>query len=89
MNLPLFLELLWSWFNDGNIFMHETLDLRHRSYKKELLDNDAVPFEDIRINMRELNTINTWLGGHAITIAGFKNLIGRALLDPCMRNWLR
>jgi 2-polyprenyl-3-methyl-5-hydroxy-6-metoxy-1,4-benzoquinol methylase len=55
--------------------MQETLDLRHRSFKKELLDNDAVPFEDIRINMKELNTINTLLGGHAITLAGFKRLL--------------
>jgi len=57
--------------------MQETLDFRYRSYKKELLDNDAIPFEDIRINMRELNTINTWLGGHAITLAGFKKILGR------------
>ncbi|MFX6760091.1 hypothetical protein ABTH30_24635, partial [Acinetobacter baumannii] len=32
--------------------------------------------EDILLNMRELNTINTLLGGHAITIAGFKMIAG-------------
>ena len=57
--------------------MHEAINLRHRSYKKELLDNNDIPFEDIRRNMQELNTINTWLGGHKITLEGFKNLVGK------------
>lgn len=56
--------------------MHEAINLRNRSYKKELLDNDDIPFEDIRRNMQELNTINTWLGGHKITLEGFKKLVG-------------
>lgn len=56
--------------------MHKAINLRHRSYKKELLDNDAISFEDIRINMSEINTINTLLGGHNITLDGFKKLIG-------------
>jgi SAM-dependent methyltransferase len=30
------------------------------------------PFDDIKRNMQELDSINTLLGGHAITIAGFK-----------------
>ena len=55
--------------------MHEAIDLHHRSYKKELLDKDDIPFEDIRLNMRELNTINMWLGGHNITLTGFKQLL--------------
>ena len=46
-----------------------------RSTQKELLDKDDIPFEDIRRNMVELNTINTLLGGHAITVAGVKALI--------------
>ncbi len=54
--------------------MHEAINLRYRSNQKELLDNDAIPFEDIRINMQEINTINTWLGGHKITLDGFKKL---------------
>jgi 2-polyprenyl-3-methyl-5-hydroxy-6-metoxy-1,4-benzoquinol methylase len=48
----------------------------HRSYKKELLDDDNIPFSDIKTNMQELNFINTWLGGHKITIDGFKELTG-------------
>ncbi len=50
------------------------MNLQRRSYQKELLDNDAVPFADIRQNMQELNTINTLLGGHRITIKGFNLL---------------
>ena len=46
----------------------------NRSYDKELLDKDDIPFEDIKQNMKELNFINTWLGGHKITIDGFKKL---------------
>ncbi len=45
-----------------------------RSNKKELLDRDDIPFEDIKKNMQELDFINTWLGGHSITIAGVKKL---------------
>ena len=47
----------------------------NRSYKKELLDGNDIPFADIRQNMKELDFINTWLGGHAITIQGFKQLV--------------
>ncbi len=53
--------------------------LSQRSYQKELLDNDDIPFEDIRQNMKELNTINTWLGGHNITIEGLKQCIGKTV----------
>jgi 2-polyprenyl-3-methyl-5-hydroxy-6-metoxy-1,4-benzoquinol methylase len=52
------------------------INLSQRSYKKELLDEDGIPFADIVRNMQELNTINTLLGGHNITIAGFKKLLG-------------
>ncbi len=50
------------------------IDYNHRSYKKELLDNDNIPFKDIAENMKELNFINTHLGGHSITIKGFSQL---------------
>ncbi|MFT3705533.1 MAG: methyltransferase domain-containing protein [Agriterribacter sp.] len=49
--------------------------LSRRSYKKELLDSNDIPFEDIKQNMKELDFINTWLGGHAITIAGLKKTL--------------
>lgn len=48
-----------------------------RSYQKELLDRDDIPFEDIKKNMEELDVVNTWLGGHAITINGFRQLASR------------
>lgn len=52
------------------------MNLTQRSYQKELLDEAGIPFEDIKQNMNELNAINTLLGGHAITVKGFKKLAG-------------
>jgi 2-polyprenyl-3-methyl-5-hydroxy-6-metoxy-1,4-benzoquinol methylase len=52
------------------------MDFSRRSYQKELLDSDDVPFDAIKKNMEELDQINRYLGGHAITIAGFKKLAG-------------
>src|SRR5450631_2777027 len=51
------------------------MDLSKRSYQKELLDRDDIPFDEIEKNMQELNFINTWLGGHAITVSGLKQLL--------------
>lgn len=51
-------------------------DFSARSSEKELLDDPLIPFEDIRQNMQELNTINTLLGGHAITKRGFRKILG-------------
>jgi 2-polyprenyl-3-methyl-5-hydroxy-6-metoxy-1,4-benzoquinol methylase len=48
-----------------------------RSYKKELLDSDNIPFAHIRKNMEELNFINRYLGGHQITLDGFRMLAGK------------
>jgi 2-polyprenyl-3-methyl-5-hydroxy-6-metoxy-1,4-benzoquinol methylase len=47
----------------------------HRSAQKELLDGDNLPFEDIRMNMEELDFINSRLGGHRITLAGIRSLL--------------
>jgi 2-polyprenyl-3-methyl-5-hydroxy-6-metoxy-1,4-benzoquinol methylase len=52
-------------------------DLSKRSYQKEILDGDDSPFEDIKQNMHELDVINTWLGGHQITIKGLQHLMNR------------
>ncbi len=41
-----------------------------RSATLELLDRPDIPFQDIRQNMQELDTINTLLGGHKITLKG-------------------
>ncbi|MDQ6901551.1 MAG: methyltransferase domain-containing protein [Bacteroidota bacterium] len=54
------------------------MDYSQRSLKKELLDGNAIPFRDIADNMDELDFINTYLGGHLITINGFKKLSGNS-----------
>jgi 2-polyprenyl-3-methyl-5-hydroxy-6-metoxy-1,4-benzoquinol methylase len=51
------------------------MDLSQRSYEKELLDDDGIPFTDIEQNMHELEIINSALGGHHITLIGFKKLL--------------
>jgi 2-polyprenyl-3-methyl-5-hydroxy-6-metoxy-1,4-benzoquinol methylase len=53
------------------------MNFRTRSNQPELLDGNDIPFEDIRRNMRELDIINSWLGGHAITVAGVEALAGK------------
>lgn len=52
-------------------------DLRHRSTQPELLDGAGIPFADIAANMRELDVINTRLGGHRITVKGVAALLRR------------
>lgn len=60
------------------------IDFSARSHKKELLDRDDIPFADIQQNMKELEFINSRLGGHQITIEGFKNLCGqRKTISVC------
>jgi 2-polyprenyl-3-methyl-5-hydroxy-6-metoxy-1,4-benzoquinol methylase len=46
------------------------INLNKRSLQKELLDGEGIPFADIKKNMQELDTINSLLGGHAITLKG-------------------
>lgn len=48
---------------------------KERSYKKELLDRDDIPFEEIVQNMKELDVINSRLGGHRITLEGLWALL--------------
>jgi 2-polyprenyl-3-methyl-5-hydroxy-6-metoxy-1,4-benzoquinol methylase len=51
------------------------MDFSTRSYQKEWLDRDDIPFDAIKRNMRELDLINGWLGGHRITLSGLKEFI--------------
>ena len=51
------------------------IDYKNRSLQKELLDQNDIPFQDIFLNMKELEFINAHLGGHSITISGFKKLL--------------
>jgi len=55
------------------------IDIKTRSNQKELLDQDNIPFADIQQNLRELEFINKHLGGHAITIEGFKKFTKRKI----------
>jgi 2-polyprenyl-3-methyl-5-hydroxy-6-metoxy-1,4-benzoquinol methylase len=52
-----------------------------RSYEKELLDMDGIPFSDIRTTMEELDTVNTMLGGHSITCRGIDHFLRRLPAD--------
>ncbi len=47
----------------------------HRSYEHELLDAPNIPKESLFKNLRELDTVNRLLGGHAITLSGIKKLV--------------
>ena len=62
------------------------MDFSRRSYQKELLDRDDIPFADIERNMQELDFINTYLGGHAITIAGIEKIMKGA--PAAKTDWL-
>ena len=53
------------------------IDYSYRSGRKELLDNNNIPFKDIAVNMRELEWINSYFGGHSITLKGFKTLAAK------------
>lgn len=48
---------------------------RHRSLRKELLDRDDIPPEDLFQNLRELDFINHWLGGYDISFAALKRVL--------------
>ncbi len=59
-------------------------NLYQRSLEKEILDGKDIPFEEIALNMQELNTINSLLGGHAISLHGFKVLLkNRTKISVC------
>jgi len=55
---------------------------RYRSYQKELLDGNDIPFPAIRQNMAELDAINHLLGGHRITLRGLRLIIGKEKDKP-------
>ena len=60
-----------------------------RSYQKELLDRDDIPFVDIQRNMKELNFVNTWLGGHKITCDGIKKILKKKQAGgPADKTWI-
>jgi 2-polyprenyl-3-methyl-5-hydroxy-6-metoxy-1,4-benzoquinol methylase len=48
---------------------------KSRSNKKELLDADVIPEQDLILNLRELHTINARLGGYAVTLSALNKVI--------------
>lgn len=55
--------------------LHPMVNLSARSYQKELLDEGGIPFDDIRQNMKELNIVNRYLGGHKISTDAIAMLV--------------
>jgi 2-polyprenyl-3-methyl-5-hydroxy-6-metoxy-1,4-benzoquinol methylase len=53
---------------------------KQRSYQKEFLDAEQIPSELLRQNLKELAFINTYLGGHQISINALKHL------QPLLKN---
>jgi SAM-dependent methyltransferase len=48
-----------------------------RSHKKELLDADDIPPNDLARNLYELDVINTYLGGYAVSLRALKDVLSR------------
>ncbi|MEI9943736.1 MAG: methyltransferase domain-containing protein [Chitinophagaceae bacterium] len=53
------------------------INLRQRSYQKELMDLPGVPFKAMEDLLKDLNIVNSRLGGHAITLRGLKKFISQ------------
>lgn len=51
------------------------VNVTYRSTQTEILDEPHLPFEDVIQCMKELNSINTLLGGHAITKVAVKQFL--------------
>jgi 2-polyprenyl-3-methyl-5-hydroxy-6-metoxy-1,4-benzoquinol methylase len=48
---------------------------KSRSNQKELLDQEEIPAGDLYQNLRELDFINHWLGGYAVSFAALKKIL--------------
>jgi len=48
---------------------------KQRSYQKELLDESDIQQELLYQNLKELEFINKYLGGHSISLKGFKEIV--------------
>jgi 2-polyprenyl-3-methyl-5-hydroxy-6-metoxy-1,4-benzoquinol methylase len=48
---------------------------KFRSHKKELMDGENIPDEDLRVNLNELHIINKFLGGYKCSINGLKKVL--------------
>jgi 2-polyprenyl-3-methyl-5-hydroxy-6-metoxy-1,4-benzoquinol methylase len=60
------------------------MDFSERSYEKELLDSDNLAIPDLQRNLKELEFINKYLGGHHITLKGLQKLTGtKKIISVC------
>lgn len=60
------------------------INLTQRSYQKELMDADDISFDAMSQTLKELNVVNTRLGGHAITLKGVQSfLITKKAITIC------
>ncbi len=49
--------------------------LKFRSHTKELLDGDNIPAPDLFRNLKELDTVNTLLGGYNISLSALNTIV--------------
>src|SRR6476659_1749153 len=49
--------------------------LKFRSHTKELLDGDNIPAPDLFRNLKELDTVNTLLGGYNISLSALNVIV--------------
>lgn len=54
------------------------MNLKERSNIAELLDGDDFSRADLEVNLREIRTVNRWLGGFKISCKGFDQLAGQS-----------
>jgi hypothetical protein len=52
-----------------------------RSPQTELIDKPGIPFSDWEVCLHELNAVNTYLGGHKITVEGIKRIFDTSSLS--------
>lgn len=58
------------------------LDLSQRAHEQEIMDDLGCSGKVVEQTLRELDFINRWLGGNAVTMGGFKELIKKQNLPP-------
>lgn len=51
------------------------MQFRYRSYEKEFLDNNIICTKDLYQVLKELDVINTYLGGYKATLDGIKKML--------------
>ncbi len=53
------------------------MSFKYRNNTPELLDADNIPYSEMHLNLAELDTINTLLGGHNITKKGLQHFLNK------------